>query len=1159
MSLRVEDDPDKADKALKDLLHYYPEAARARASDGRGGLWWAWEYTEAFALAALIMHDAGSLSTQEDNHNSRKKPHDLCTEERLCSQDFLARAVWPLISPVEVEGWSMSLRVEDDPDKADKALKDLLHYYPKAALARASDGRGGLWWAWEYREAFALAALIMHGAGSLSTQEDNHNSRKKPHDLCTEERYCSQDFLAQAVWPLISPVEVKGWSMSLWEKDDPGKADKALKDLLHYYPKAALARASDGRGGLWWAWEYHNAFALVREMCTGDQWHQINHVDCSHLLTEALWQLVAKKASRESTSEDPSRTDALLETYLEKYQDQAKARDIHKQGGLWWAWEYHNPFALVVLMAYGAKTLTHEEDDHGKTPRQMCKVEKDCRQLLMSALRLLVIPKEQTVKRTGLAARSGGKRGKLRTSRTKDRESDKLQADFIRVVEAHSDSELAAPSGDKRLSRLPGTVQGLSRTKPQLFLVAFASNANEGEGVVQKGLKDKGDLYPEAKLEQVAMKTVDDALALGNGDPLERAKKLYSEHAAAWAELWEGGVEVAGAGEVATKSEKTTMFSMYYLLSSCRHDVSWSTSPGGLSTNGYGGHVFWDTEVWMYPGMLLFFPDVVKTGMLQYRLKTLEGAQHRSATNWKKGPLCENGKSHSSCETEGARFAWEAALTGIEAGVGNAGTVTNEVHVTGGVAFAADLFYRAHRGTRRGVDFMFQHGSTSSRASSSNGYEALLKETANFWSSYVTWEGEKARLLKVIPPDQEAGYVDDSIATNAMAQRNLEAALRWNPEVHDATKSPVAASVDYELKDDAHVEYVGFNWQKKVKQADTVLLGFPLDRISLMPHQENTFRNDLLFAERAYNPDAPCMTHSAQMTGWLTLKMVRKAFTCLEKAHANAHGAFRIWTEYPTGGVTHFLTGMGGFLQTMTYGMAGLRLHPDGMALSPNLVDGMRRYALRGVWFLGCVLRLEWEAPGEWDSAEEVKFFVSVARCMGEEDQLHGRFPIVARWHQVVAGTGDSEDDELQLRKMEHRFDSAARMNVKFQPDFGSFRRFDKKGFPSLLLQHEKDRDRWPSVDGPLENKKTCGTAREGKDYDGSPEGYVVSAWIKKEGTAEECRAACEEAAECEAYTLGHSDGNCMFKRKKENGFKDNKQCESGECTFKKRKIKYTT
>jgi len=58
----------------------------------------------------------------------------------------------------------------------------------------------------------------------------------------------------------------------------------------------------------------------------------------------------------------------------------------------------------------------------------------------------------------------------------------------------------------------------------------------------------------------------------------------------------------------------------------CRDDWPYSLSPGGLASNGYNGHTFWDCETWMYPGILLTRPNLAMNGLLGYRLNHQAGA-----------------------------------------------------------------------------------------------------------------------------------------------------------------------------------------------------------------------------------------------------------------------------------------------------------------------------------------------------------------------------------------------------------------------------------------------------------------------------------------------------------------------------------------------------
>ena len=48
----------------------------------------------------------------------------------------------------------------------------------------------------------------------------------------------------------------------------------------------------------------------------------------------------------------------------------------------------------------------------------------------------------------------------------------------------------------------------------------------------------------------------------------------------------------------------------------------------GLSLQGYNGHIFWDTELWMYPPMLLLNQDIARS-MLDYRFDRLPAARKK--------------------------------------------------------------------------------------------------------------------------------------------------------------------------------------------------------------------------------------------------------------------------------------------------------------------------------------------------------------------------------------------------------------------------------------------------------------------------------------------------------------------------------------------------
>jgi trehalose/maltose hydrolase-like predicted phosphorylase len=66
------------------------------------------------------------------------------------------------------------------------------------------------------------------------------------------------------------------------------------------------------------------------------------------------------------------------------------------------------------------------------------------------------------------------------------------------------------------------------------------------------------------------------------------AEQLVSEHVDGWADIWQSGLEVEGDDSLAAAVNG----SLYTLLSSLRADWPYGSSPGGLASAGYHGHIF---------------------------------------------------------------------------------------------------------------------------------------------------------------------------------------------------------------------------------------------------------------------------------------------------------------------------------------------------------------------------------------------------------------------------------------------------------------------------------------------------------------------------------------------------------------------------------------
>ncbi|XP_027019684.1 protein-glucosylgalactosylhydroxylysine glucosidase isoform X2 [Tachysurus fulvidraco] len=412
---------------------------------------------------------------------------------------------------------------------------------------------------------------------------------------------------------------------------------------------------------------------------------------------------------------------------------------------------------------------------------------------------------------------------------------------------------------------------------------------------------------------------------------------LQASHIRAWAELWRGSsVEIAGPKPL----REAVIGCMFYLLSALpslteTHTLFGGISPGGLSNGGHGqgkdywGHVFWDQDTWMYPNIALFHPNLART-VLEYRMRTLEGARVNAKEQGYKG----------------LKFPWESAVSGQEVcPMDSYGK--QEIHINGDVALA----YRLYLFLTQDME-LFKEGGASE----------VVWGIADYWVSRVIWDpsDQQYHLKGVMPPDEYNQNVDNSVYTNTVAKYSLQFAVdlarmlqhpapsEWQ-EIADKLKIPY----DIELK--YHPEFDGYEKGSDVKQADVILIGFPLG----LPMSPEVRRNDLEFYEAVTDPLGPAMTWSMFAVGWLELGEAEKAQELLQKCYKNIQGPFQVWSESSDGsGAVNFLTGMGGFLQVVLFGYTGFRVQKDCLTFSPLIPNQVSMLSLKGISYLGN--KLDW-------------------------------------------------------------------------------------------------------------------------------------------------------------------------------------------------------
>ena len=98
------------------------------------------------------------------------------------------------------------------------------------------------------------------------------------------------------------------------------------------------------------------------------------------------------------------------------------------------------------------------------------------------------------------------------------------------------------------------------------------------------------------------------------------------------------------------RSQLAVRFSIFHILQMTPvHDNRLSIAAKGLSGEGYKGHVFWDTEIFLVPFFVYTFPDIARN-LLLYRYHFLDGARRKAVDNGFKG----------------AMYPWESADRGAE-------------------------------------------------------------------------------------------------------------------------------------------------------------------------------------------------------------------------------------------------------------------------------------------------------------------------------------------------------------------------------------------------------------------------------------------------------------------------------------------------------------
>lgn len=366
--------------------------------------------------------------------------------------------------------------------------------------------------------------------------------------------------------------------------------------------------------------------------------------------------------------------------------------------------------------------------------------------------------------------------------------------------------------------------------------------------------------------------------------------------------------------------EMTAKSSIYHLLANTRsHNVSESRGlplgVSGLSSDSYGGMVFWDSDIWILPALLPFFPDTAK------QLNNYRNATHYQAQL--------NAQQYSY---DGALYPW---TSGKYANCTSAGPcVDYEYHINVDIALSSFAIYLNGNDGEEESENYLRYTTWP-----------LVRDAALMFAQYVEWNKTLNQYTthNMTDPDEYANFVDNGAFTNA----GIQSIMIWANDIAihlgiepDPKWIHIADNIHIPISDtNITLEYSGMNSSVEIKQADVILMIYPLGYITDQSILNNAIKNLYYYSERQ-SASGPAMTYPVFVAGAASLLNVG----CSSQSYLYKsvvpylRSPFAQFSEqsddnFLTNGFTQpafpFLTANGGYLQSLLFGLTGLRYSYD--------------------------------------------------------------------------------------------------------------------------------------------------------------------------------------------------------------------------------------
>jgi trehalose/maltose hydrolase-like predicted phosphorylase len=403
---------------------------------------------------------------------------------------------------------------------------------------------------------------------------------------------------------------------------------------------------------------------------------------------------------------------------------------------------------------------------------------------------------------------------------------------------------------------------------------------------------------------------------------------LLEAHRGAWRDLWRSDITIDGDARAQTGVHSD----LYYLLATSTADTRWGMGACGL-TPGYTGHIFWDSDTWIFPALLLLHPERAKS-LAMFRAHTLPAAQARA----------------NAAGFKGAKYPWEADPENGSEQTPHFAYVLGEreIHVNADIGIAQWQYWLATHDR----DWLKQSG------------WPVIRNLADFWASRATWSESRHRyeILHVTSVAESYNDVPNDTFTNVSAKKVLEIAAIAAALVGDRPDpkwAEVAAKLYIPFSDteQRHLDFDADVPREPLEGSTLGLLMYPSLDLQMTPQiRRNDFDYTMISVKQGHHEPhgmgmAPASIAAAAVGDTTSaVAWLQRNFTS-----GLIKPPFNVRTETSSNNTGYFATASGGFLQNLLYGFSGLRIQEKGLseAYAPVLPPEWKSMTLKGVAFRG--------------------------------------------------------------------------------------------------------------------------------------------------------------------------------------------------------------